>query len=341
MPVTTSSEFIRVPFEAMLDRFLSVLRAEGFSPYDAQACASIFAQNSVEGVYTHGVNRFARFISYIRQGHIRVGATPSKVSGVGALEQWDGHLGPGPLNAVHATDRALLLARQHSLGCVALANTNHWMRGGYYGWYAARRGFVFIGWTNTTGNMPPWGATEPKLGNNPLVIAIPYGDEAVVLDMAMSQYSYGALDLYKSKQQPLPTPGGYDNTGRLTDDPAAIVASRRVLPIGYWKGAGLSLVLDMVSAILSGGLSTAQITSQGVERGLSQVYMAIALDHLQNFPTIQTVLQNIIDDYSAAEPVEEGQRVRFPGEKALAVASENRAHGIPVAKTVWQEIMAL
>ena len=36
------------------------------------------------------------------------------------------------------------------------------VRGGTYGWQAARKGFVFLGWTNTCANMPAWGAKDPR-----------------------------------------------------------------------------------------------------------------------------------------------------------------------------------
>ena len=162
-------------------------------------------------------------------------------------------LGPGIINALHVTGTVIYLADQYGIGCVALRNTNHWMRGGTYGWQAGKAGYVFIGWTNTIANMPAWGAKDAKLGNNPLVMALPYKNEAIVLDMAMSQYSYGALELSAMKNESLSVYGGFDGEGNLTKDPSAILASGSPLPIGYWKGAGLSLLLDLLATILSGG----------------------------------------------------------------------------------------
>ena len=104
------------------------------------------------------------------------------------------------------------------------------MRGGSYGWQAAKKGYVFIGWTNTIGNMPAWGATDNRLGNNPLVIAIPFRDEAIVLDMAMSQYSFGAMELAEMKKEDFPYYGGYDVNGELTKDPSAIPAVAKTSP---------------------------------------------------------------------------------------------------------------
>ena len=149
-----SNPTITIPAADMLQLFNTILLKHGFSADRAQTCAQIFSNNSIDGVYTHGVNRFPRFIEYIQKGYINIQATPTLKHQWGGVQQWDGNLGPGPLNAMHATDNALQLAQQHGIGCVALANTNHWMRGGTYGWQAAKAGFVFIGFTNTTALMP-------------------------------------------------------------------------------------------------------------------------------------------------------------------------------------------
>jgi 3-dehydro-L-gulonate 2-dehydrogenase len=256
------------------------------------------------------------------------------------VEQWNGQLGPGPLNALVCTDRAIELANEQGMGCVAIANTNHWMRGGTYGWRAAKQGCAFIGWTNTIKNMPAWGGIDAKLGNNPLVIAVPYQQEAIVLDMAMSQFSYGALDLHVLRNQQLPVPGGYDKNGVLSTDPAAIRDSERTLPVGYWKGSGLSLLLDILAALLSGGFPVVDISKQNVENNLSQVFIAINLAKLKNFNSIPTLLQHIIDDYHQSIP-DKNSKVLYPGERVLSVREEHLMNGIPVIQKVWDDVMAL
>ena len=95
---------------------------------------------------------------------------------------------------------------------MGLRNTNHWMRGGTYGWKAAEEGFLFMGWTNTMPNMPPWGGDTAALGNNPFVLAIPRPGGHIVLDMAMSQYSYGKLEWHQKCGTELPEYGGYNRT---------------------------------------------------------------------------------------------------------------------------------
>lgn len=333
------NQVIFIPKEQMANVFYDILMGLGFSTDRASRCATIFTENSVDGVYTHGVNRFPRFVQYVKNGWIKADAEPAIVKSCGALEQWNGNSGPGPLNALKCTDRVMEIARTHGIGSVALANTNHWMRGGTYGWRAAKAGFVFISWTNTTGNMPPWGASTPKLGNNPLVFAVPFEKEAIVLDMAMSQFSFGAMELQQLRHQPLPVPGGFDEKGHLTDDPSAILESKRVLPIGYWKGAGLSLLLDILATILSGGLSVKQISEKEGETNVSQVFIAIDISQLQNFKTIASTINEIITDYKSATSSE--KQIVFPGEKVLQTRERNKKRGIPVMKTIWDEVLSL
>jgi 3-dehydro-L-gulonate 2-dehydrogenase len=185
--------------------------------------------------------------------------------------------------------------------------------------------------------MPAWGARDPKLGNNPMVIAVPYGDEAIVLDMAMSQYSFGALDYYSKKGQQLPVPGGYDSDAKLTTDPDKIRESQRILPIGYWKGAGLSLLLDVVVTLLSGGQSVAQITQQPAETGLSQLFLTIDMSRLPNFPGIDRAISMILEDYHQSTP-EGPSPILYPGERVVATRNENTMQGIPVLKSLWEQI---
>ena len=339
--MTKKNESLLIPSAEMHATFETILLKNGFKKENAVECADIFTTNSLDGIYTHGVNRFSRFVKYSKEGYLKPNEVPTLISKFGGIEQWNGNLGAGPLNAIHATKTAMNLAKQHGIGCVAMAKTNHWMRGGTYGWQAAKEGFVFIGWTNTIANMPAWGAIDAKLGNNPLVLALPYKNEAIVLDMAMSQFSFGAMELASMKNEKLSVAGGYDKEGNLTDDPNLILESGRAVPVGYWKGAGLSLLLDILAAVLSGGLSTYEITKEKVEYGVSQVFIAIDIQKLGNRSSISQVIENIINDYHHSVAINDSSKITFPGERVLQTRQQNLAKGIPVLRSVWEEILLL
>ena len=325
----------RIPFDEVTNTLAAVLRQLGFTATRASQCARLFAETTCDGVYTHGLNRFPRFAAMVRNGSIDVNTEAVAAARFGALERWDGRRGPGNLNAYAAMARAIQLSREHGIGCLALGNTNHWMRGGTYGWQAAEAGLIGICWTNTMPNLPPWGGTEPCIGNNPLVIGVPRAKGPVVLDMAMSQFSYGALESYRKRGELLPMEGGFDRHGSLTRDPGAIEASQRPIPVGFWKGSGLAVVLDAIAALLSLGNATHQLPADPLrETGLSQVFVAI---NPKAVGTGEEVADGIVESLHACAP--QGT-VRYPGERTLQIREENQRLGLPVDEDVWTEITA-
>ena len=330
---------MRIPYDEMKETFEKILLKYGFPEKTAARAAVMFTDNSCDGVASHGLNRFPRVLSYIAKGHIDPHAEPAPEASFGALERWNGNRGMGCTNAAAAMDRAMELAGQYGLGCVALGNTNHWMRGGSYGYQAAKAGFMAFCWTNTMPNMPPWGAKECRVGNNPLVMAFPWKDTPVVIDGALAQYSYGALDGYRMAGKQLPFPGGYDREGKLTTDPAAVLETWRVLPIGFWKGSGYSLVLDLIGSVLSKGNSVHQIGKLGDEIAVTQVFLAFDVENTSGKEYAETAAAAILEDFRSSEPAEPGGSYYYPGEKAALTRRENLGKGIPVVEEIWNDLL--
>ena len=329
----------RVAFEEMRNVLTRALLKLGFEPARAQLCARLFAETSRDGVGSHGINRFSRFVEQVHKGVVDIHASPERVLRAGALERWHGRRGPGNLNAHACMERAIVLCRENGIGCVALANTNHWMRGGTYGWQAVDAGVIGICWSNTMPNLPPWGARKARIGNNPLVIAVPRAEGPVVLDMAMSQFSFGALENHRVRGQQLPVDGGFDSDGKLTRDPGAIEASRRLLPMGYWKGSGLAVLLDLLAALLSGGASTCEIAADAIaETRVSQVFLAIDLQSVDAAGVANEVSNRIV---ASLRGDGDKETVRYPGERVLQARRENLELGIPVDAGVWERTLAM
>lgn len=332
---------IRVPFQKLRDEFYRVLASIGYTGDNAKLCARLFAENQRDGVYSHGLNRFPGFVSGLNTKQIDFRSTPERIESFGALERWDGRMGVGLVNAHFCMQRTMELAHEHSIGCIGLSNTNHWMRGGAYALQAAESGFIGICWTNTTKLMPPWGSEEKIIGNNPMAIAIPYKEEHILLDMAMSQYSNGKLEVLKIQEKNLPLPGGYDTEGNLTVNPAEILKSKRALPIGYWKGSGLALVLDTLATVVSGGQATHQIANQESEYAVSQVYIAINATDMMGQAVLNETVEAIIKDFHTATPIDENETVRYPGEGMLRIRHESLKKGVLVDEEQWKALLEM
>lgn len=312
-----------------------------FSVEKATVLAETHTENTLAGVNSHGINRVPAFIQYVKKGLVKVDVEAKKLESFGSLERWDGGYGSGVLNARSCTTRAIALAEQHGMGLVALRHTNHWMRGGAYGWQAAEAGCISIMFTNTQPNMPPWGGVESRIGNNPLIIAIPRQAGHVVMDMALSQYSFGKINEYRLRGEKLPFPGGLDSKNELSNDPEELLKRERGLPNGYWKGSALSMVLDMLATLLSAGDSTYRISTRPEETGISQVFLCIYPALFQDPQISDKLLNEIIDYTHDVPPVETGQCTYYPGEQVLLKRQYNLKHGMQVNDAVWGEVLKL
>lgn len=334
---------IRIPFDTVKETVKKALLNAGLTEEQAETCALIHTQSSADGVESHGLNRVPRFVNYIRKGWVDLKGRPELTGAVGAVENYDGHLGIGITNALFCTDRAMELAKEHGIGCVALKNTTHWMRGGTYMWRMAEAGFMGISWINSESCMPMWGSDEEGVGNNPFCMGIPREDGPIVLDMAMSQYAYGKLGVYRLAGRQLPYPGGFDTEGRLTTDPGEIETSRRVLPIGYWKGSGFAIVLDLAAALMANGLSGIHMDSaaRGSCGGCCQIFIAFNPYLFGGKEEIQRMLNERVAAADATHPVTEGGQVYCPGERSRMNRERSMREGVVVDEVIWEQVQAI
>lgn len=330
---------MRLPFEEIESRLFDINIKLGFDDENARLIANTHTQSNCDGVESHGVNRYPRFVEYVQAGHVRVNGDMELMDSMGAIERWDGHQRAGILNAFDAMERAIMLSGKYGLGAVALRNTNHWMRAGTYGWFGVEHGCVSICMTNTIPNMVPWGGQKKAIGNNPIVLAVPRREGAVVLDMAVSQFSYGKIEDSIRKGQKLPYLGGWDGEGHLTNDPASILDGGQVLPAGLWKGSGLSILTDMVVSLLSGGRSSHSIGQRTYETDLSQLFLCIDVNHPSYGDNYQSIADDVIQSIHSS--VSKDGKVYYPGERTLIRRTENMIKGVPVDEEVWKKIRSL
>ena len=332
---------VTVSFREMKEILNRLFCKYKFTADKAELLAKTYSETTLDGVNSHGINRVPLFIEYVKNGVVDITAEAEIVETFGSIERWDGHSGPGIINAIKCTDRAVTLAKEHGMGLIALRNNNHWMRGGTYGWRAAEKECISIMFTNTQPNMPPWGGKHSRLGNNPFIVSIPRKEGHVVLDMAISQFAFGTINNYKLKGEKLPYPGGWDDQDKLSKDPEKILGNERGLPIGYWKGSALSMVLDMLATLLSAGKSTFKISQNAYETSVSQIFLCVYPEIFGDSGLQKKLLDEIIDYTHAVEPMEKGGKTFYPGEQTLQTRIKNLKHGIPVSQEIWEKVLKL
>ncbi|PKM55051.1 MAG: 3-dehydro-L-gulonate 2-dehydrogenase [Firmicutes bacterium HGW-Firmicutes-5] len=336
---------MRLKFDEIYDEIKRAFVKNGLSEEKAAQCAKIHTESTYDGIYSHGINRVARFVEYIQKGWVDVNADPTVEKDLGAIKIINGNMGSGVLNALYATDAAIELADKNGIGMVGIKNTTHWMRGGSYGLHAARKGYIAIMWTNTESVMPPWGGKDCKLGNNPFVMAAPGNieGEELLLDMAISQYAYGKLQVTRLAGKKLPFPGGFDVDGNITDDPGAIEESMRIMPIGYWKGSSFSFMLDILGSLLTDGIGAVELDKAGKGScgGASQVIIIIDPRQITDAKKMENTIKNAIDHIKSSAPSEKSTGIFVPGEDFTNFRKEHDEKGIFVDDSIWEEIKGL
>jgi 3-dehydro-L-gulonate 2-dehydrogenase len=338
MTLTLSAEEIRTEVER-------VILARGVPEEEARLFADIIVENCLDGVTSHGVTRLPVYVGTIDDGSVDPRATPPLEAAHGAIEQWNGNRAIGPIACTRFMARAMELSEAHGIGCVAARNSTHWLRAGTYGRQAAAAGFAAICWTNARPGMPAWGGTRPRLGNNPIVFAL-LGSPPVVVDIAMSQFSYGRIQEAALAGRPLSVPGAIGFDGNPTTDAAEIIATLkagayRLVPTGFWKGSALAFALDALAAVLSGGLASREVeTATAGDIGVSQVFIAFDLKRWTTREDLEARLDELREHLRSGHDgfVED---IRAPGEGTARTRARNERDGIPVDETIWQQIRAL
>ena len=323
----------------MLGEFERALSASGFDEADAAALARVFADNTCDGVASHGINRFPAFVGDVRGGRLAPAARAERVAALGALEQWDGHRGPGILSALACMDRAVELAREHAVGAVALRNTSHWMRAGTYGLRAAAAGCIGICWTNTTRLMPPHGSAEKRLGEQPpgdggagarrRPRAPRHGDEPV---LRRARADPRAQRRAPARARRLRRRGPADHRRRRPGAPPShrpLEGQRPGSLPGPGGGPGLRGPHhggDLAGAEGDGGVAD-------VPGHRSARRPAIP-------DRVRQAVEESLADLASADSLP-GERVAWPGQRSAERRREALRLGVPVEQRFWEEVLAL
>ena len=239
---------------------VSAYRHRGYTADEAEKAAKLATAATTHGIRTHNAIKALHLDELFgsKAGGCVPGAQIRKLpSRFDATEVWDGNKKLGQAVAWDAIERCMALAERHGTGTVSVDNAFHYLWGGGYVMEAARRGY--IAYTNCTASLAevvPFRGVHPTLGTNPHSWGFPTTDAIgypIVIDWATSVIAMGRVQQLKREGKPLPPGAAVDASGKPTTDPDAAVA---LLPFGDHKGYGLSLINEIVAALIGGSLPT-------------------------------------------------------------------------------------
>ena len=314
------------------------------SRHDAFLVADALVDADLRGVSTHGLVRFPIYVTRLQKGLVNPTPRMRPVRERGATMVLDGDDGFGQVIGAEGMRRAVALAREHGLGMCAIRNSNHLGALAYIAAMAVPHQMIGITLTITNPVIAPWGGIAPKLGNNPLAIAIPAGDRPpIILDMACSQVARGNLILASKLGKSIPPTWALDEQGRPTEDPDAGLGGS-LMPVGGHKGSGLALVVGILGGFLAGsafGTGLGDIFDMTRPQRLGHLVLAMEIGACRPVPEFVQAMEEMIRDLKSTPRVEGVDEIYMPGELEMQRREQRLRHGFPVSRVVLDEVKAV
>ncbi len=325
----TLHDFLRRAYEAL-----------GLPPGDAARCASQTVDAELRGVRSHGCVRFAVFADRLRGGTANPRPNVTTVTDLPAFSLLDGDLGMSAVVAARAMEAAMEKAAFGGIGAAALRRTSHTGHIGYFAAMALERGMIGIVISSATGNLAPWGGAERMIGNSPIAIAVPSGqDYPILFDMATSKVARGYVLLAARAGEPIPEGWALDPEGRPTTD-AALGARGTMVPLGEHKGYGLALMFSFLTSALSGnGFEADQPDWLEADTPFALSMLAIAIDPERCLGgEYRAAVDETVRRVKESRLAPGFDEIRIPGEGARRRYRESLENGIPVKEAVFGDL---
>jgi LDH2 family malate/lactate/ureidoglycolate dehydrogenase len=329
-----------------LEAFVSqVFQKTGCSESSVGDIAQCLVQTNLWGIDSHGVLRVKKYVDRIRSGGMNGTPEIRTLKSDTSLEVLDADNGPGYVAGKAAMARAIELAGQQNIAAVGIINSNHCGATSLYARMALERDMIGVAMTNVAPNMVMTGGSRPITGNNPIAVAVPtFGDFPFVLDISLSAAAGGKLLMAAKNGEEIPLGWATDSGGRPTTDPQ-VGFNGFLLPLGGHKGFGLSLLVDILCGVITGGSFQHQLKSMYRYPGdpsntahLMIVIKPLALISKQQMKERMSDFINTIKESPMWDPDSE---MLLPGEIEYRKEQERRRDGIPIPAALYDELAAI
>ena len=321
----------------------TLLVAVGVGDGDARLVADALVAADARGMHSHGVSRLPVYARRIAAGGARAGVAGTLVKETASTAVLDGEDGIGQVIAMRAMREAIHKARATGAGVVAVRRSNHFGEGAHYVAEAVGQGMIGLITTNGSPNMPYWGGRISVLGTLPLAVGVPAGAEPpIILDLAFGTVSKGKILQAAARGDKIPLGWAVDRDGRETDDPNAVLDGGWTLPVGAYKGSGLILIMEVLSAVLSGALVATDVRDlYGAEdepQGLGHFALALDIGAFIERSTFEARMDGLIRTIKASGDPE---AILMPGEREHRLAHERAITGVPLPAATIDDLRDL
>lgn len=337
-----------VAADRLTDVAAAVLRAAGVPDADARVVAESLVDADLRGIHSHGVNRLGIYVERLRAGGNRASGSVAVLSDAPSLAVLDGADLLAQVPSARAVDIAVEKARATGCAVVTVRRASHFGAAGYWARLIAEQGLLGMASTNTTPLMAAWGGATGAIGTNPLAMAFPSsGSAPVVVDVATSETTWGALINARSAGASIPETWALGHDGRPTTSADEAVEARRLLPFGRHKGYALAVGVELLTGALAGAQCLSRIADMYAEPELPMsaglFFLAVDPGRLsaESGSAFADAVRDAQRELNALPPAEGVDRVLWPGQLEAERAALRARSGIPLAPAILDDLTRL
>ena len=340
--------------DSLHDFTKSVFLQIGCSKEDADTATNALLSADLRGIDSHGIARLTGYVRLWEAG--RVNATPDIkiIHESPSTATVDGDSGLGLVVAPFAMKIAIEKAKVAGTGWVAVQNSNHFGIAAYHAMKALEHDMIGISMTNASALVAPTFSIERMLGTNPICVAVPSGSEPpFVADLATTTAANGKLEILQRKNQEAPAGWIQDEQGNSTSDAHALKHGGALLPLGSdrehgsHKGYALGAIVDIFSAVLGGANygpwvppfpAYVPMPENQPGKGIGHFFGAMRIDAFRPAEDFKKHMDQWIQRFRSARPVNESQPVLIPGDPERWMEKERKENGIPLLPVVVEDL---
>jgi LDH2 family malate/lactate/ureidoglycolate dehydrogenase len=319
--------------------------AAGVPSDDADILAGLMVEADLRGSDTHGVIRLPLYLRRLKAGGVKARPNIRIVRERPATALVDGDNGMGHLVMRFAAMNAIEKAKAAGVGWAGARMSNHAGPAALYAMMPLAHDMIGLYLAVGSNNhLPPWGATENLLGTNPIAIAIPAEEEApIVLDMAPTVAAFGKVRLKMQRGEEMPVGWMIGRDGKPLTDPKR-AEEGLLLPIGDYKGYGLSLIIGLLAGTLNGAAFGREVVDfvkeQGRATNTGHAIVAVSVEAFAPAAAFKRHVDAAIRTMRAAERLPGVERIWLPGEQSHRKRQERAKNGIPMPKPLRDSLDA-
>lgn len=316
----------------------------GMPKNDADLCADMMVRADLAGGDGHGIFRLPQYATRIQEGGINLHPNMTLQKDAAAICLLDGDNAMGHLVMHRATQLAIEKAKTSGIGWVGAYLSNHAGAAATYANLIAEAGLVGIYLAVGSANhMAPWGGIDLLLSTNPIAISVPRGNQQapVLLDMATTVAAYGKVKMKAQQGQPMPVGWMIDKQGNPLTDPNRS-SEGMLLPIGDYKGYGLSLMIGLLAGCMNGAAVGSKLVDFNEDprtvANTGQTVIAVNPDFLGGKEMLIEETERVVAELKASRTLPGVKEVRVPGEGAAKAREQRSVEGIPITNELLTKL---